>query len=179
MAWLVVEGHCVISPFTRALSAAISGEDHPALRAALSDEPQSVRVLDPQFALALAGRTLPLGEVMAFHTHVVAEDGPTALAALDMGQAEGDAWRCAPSTVTATGCVCETSTFTSRWRPSRSVCPDPPSRGRSGWSSGPRRGPHSACPYHGGALDEARRAAPWRPVEKPMPASASCGSHAG
>ncbi|MFF7216848.1 hypothetical protein ACFZAU_41110 [Streptomyces sp. NPDC008238] len=89
VARLVVEGHCVISPFARALTVTLNGDDHPALRAALSGEPQSVRVLDPQFTLTLAGRTLSLGEVMAFHTQVVAEDGPAALAALDAGQAEG------------------------------------------------------------------------------------------
>ncbi|MFF7680962.1 hypothetical protein [Actinacidiphila glaucinigra] len=89
VAQLVVEGHCVISPFARALTVALNGDDHPALRSALSGEPQSVRVLDPQFTLTLAGRTLSLGEVMAFHTQVVAEDSPAALAALDAGQAEG------------------------------------------------------------------------------------------
>ncbi|MDX3357667.1 hypothetical protein PV703_31110 [Streptomyces sp. ME01-24h] len=89
VARLIVEGHCVISPFARALTVTLNGDDHPALRAVLSGEPQSVRVLDPQFTLTLAGRTLPLGEVMAFHTQVVAEDGPAALAALDAGQAEG------------------------------------------------------------------------------------------
>ncbi|MFF3566108.1 hypothetical protein ACFYXS_39400 [Streptomyces sp. NPDC002574] len=93
---LVVEGHCVIAPFAWSLTFTLNGDDHAVLRAVLGGEPQSLLLTQSEFALSLAGRTLRLGTVLAFHTQVVADDGPAALAALDAGQAEGHRVRMRP-----------------------------------------------------------------------------------
>ncbi|WP_328698432.1 hypothetical protein [Streptomyces sp. NBC_00342] len=91
MARLLVDGHCVISPFLPRLSFTLSGEDSPGLRALLSGGQQAVQCSTEEFAITLAGRCLRLGPVLVFHPRVATEqeDGQWALAALDAGRGDG------------------------------------------------------------------------------------------
>ncbi|WP_425984685.1 hypothetical protein [Streptomyces sp. DT171] len=91
MARLLLDGHCVISPFLPRLSFTLTGQNSPSLRALLGGEQQSVRGGSEEFAITLAGRRLNLGPVLFFHPRVAAEeaDGRRALAALDAGHGDG------------------------------------------------------------------------------------------
>ncbi|MEU3431749.1 hypothetical protein [Streptomyces gardneri] len=88
MARLLVDGRCVASPFSRTLTLTVTGAEDPAMRQLLSGSPQSVRLATPDCAVQIAGRSLDLGAACVFHTRVVAQDGPSALAALDAGAVE-------------------------------------------------------------------------------------------
>jgi hypothetical protein len=88
---LLLDGHCIASPFTPALTITLNGTGHddPEFRAGLSGEPHCMYAISPEFTLTLAGRTFDLGSVNVFHPRVIAENGARTLAALDAGQAEG------------------------------------------------------------------------------------------
>ncbi|MGW1878731.1 hypothetical protein [Streptomyces sp. NPDC001975] len=88
VARLLIDRHCVISPFVLSVHCTLDGQDSPALRAVLeSDGPQPVHGVCQRFALTLAGRHLELGPVVFFHPRAVTEDGARLAAALDAGQA--------------------------------------------------------------------------------------------
>ncbi|MFF7717552.1 hypothetical protein [Streptomyces sp. NPDC007988] len=91
MARLLVDGHCVISPFMPQARFTLNGQDSPVLRALLSGEPHAVRGECGEFAITLAGRRLDLGPVLFFHPRVTTaqEDAQQALAALDAGRGDG------------------------------------------------------------------------------------------
>ncbi|MGA5521051.1 hypothetical protein ACPCK2_33135, partial [Streptomyces pseudogriseolus] len=91
MARLLVQGHCVASPFLTRARFTLNGQDSPTLRSLLSGEPHAVRGSIAAFALTLAGRHLELGPVNFYHPHVTVdeEDGRRALAALEAGRGEG------------------------------------------------------------------------------------------
>lgn len=86
---LLIDGHCVISPFMPSARFILNGQDSPVLRALLSGEPRAVRVECEEFAITLAGRRLDLGPVLFFHPRVTADDAQQALAALDSGHGDG------------------------------------------------------------------------------------------
>ncbi|MFG3480182.1 hypothetical protein ACGF3K_33905 [Streptomyces sp. NPDC047980] len=86
---LLIDGHCVISPFMPSARFILNGQDSPVLRALLSGEPHAVRVECEEFAITLAGRRLDLGPVLFFHPRVTADDAQQALAALDSGHGDG------------------------------------------------------------------------------------------
>ncbi|MFE2560247.1 hypothetical protein ACFXGT_30355 [Streptomyces sp. NPDC059352] len=88
MARLLIDGRCVASPFSRTLTITVTGAEDPSMRQLLSGQPQSVRLTSPDCAVQIAGRSLELGNACMFHTRVVAQDGPSALAALDSGAVE-------------------------------------------------------------------------------------------
>lgn len=90
MARLLIQGHCVISPFLPRARFTLTGQDSPALRALLSGEPHSIQSGTPTCAITVAGRTLDLGPVRSYHPHITVdeEDGRQALAALDTGRGE-------------------------------------------------------------------------------------------
>ncbi len=88
MARLLVDGRCVASPFSRTLTLTVTGAEDPAMRQLLRGSPQSVRLTTPDCAVQIAGRSLDLGTACMFHTRVVAQDGLSALAALDAGAVE-------------------------------------------------------------------------------------------
>ncbi|MGW5136218.1 hypothetical protein [Streptomyces sp. NPDC004135] len=91
MARLLIQGHCVASPFMTRARFTLNGQDSPTLRSLLSGEPHAVRGSSAAFALTLAGRHLELGPVHFYHPHVTVdeEDGRRALAALGAGRGEG------------------------------------------------------------------------------------------
>ncbi|WP_040905006.1 hypothetical protein [Streptomyces griseoflavus] len=91
MARLLIQGHCVASPFLTRARFTLNGQDSPTLRSLLSGEPHAVRGSIAAFALTLAGRHLELGPVHFYHPHVTVEteDGRRALAALEAGRGEG------------------------------------------------------------------------------------------
>ncbi|MFF4174264.1 hypothetical protein [Streptomyces sp. NPDC001744] len=88
MARLLIDGRCVASPFSRTLTITVAGAEDPAMRQLLSGQPQSVRMTSPDCTVQIAGRSLDLGTACMFHTRVSAQDGPSALAALDAGAVE-------------------------------------------------------------------------------------------
>ncbi|MEU6775996.1 hypothetical protein [Streptomyces sp. NPDC046759] len=85
---LLIDGHCVISPFVLSVHCTLDGHDSPTLRTLLESGPQPVHGVC-RFALTVAGRHLELGPVVFFHPRAVTEDGPRLTAALDAGQAAG------------------------------------------------------------------------------------------
>jgi hypothetical protein len=90
VARLLIDGHCVISPFVLSVHCTLDGEDSPTLRTVLKgDEPQAVHGVCQRFTLTVAGRHLELGPVVFFHPRAVTKDGPRLTAALDAGQAAG------------------------------------------------------------------------------------------
>lgn len=89
IARLLIEGHCVISPFVPVLTFTLNGNDSHGLRAALAGGPQSVSATVGEFAVSLAGRTLDLGPVLVFHPRAASENSHHALHALDTGHADG------------------------------------------------------------------------------------------
>ncbi|MGW3635967.1 hypothetical protein ACWD7F_38720 [Streptomyces sp. NPDC005122] len=89
VARLLIDGHCVISPFVLRVHCTLDGQDSPTLRTVLEDEPQPVHGVCQRFALTLAGRHLELGPVVFFHSRAIAEDRLRLTAAFDAGQAAG------------------------------------------------------------------------------------------
>lgn len=89
VARLLIDGHCVISPFVHTVHCTLDGQDSPALRTVREDEPQPVHGVCERFALNVAGRHLELGPVVFFHSRALAEDRIRLAAALDAGQATG------------------------------------------------------------------------------------------
>lgn len=91
MARLLIQGHCVASPFLPRARFTLNGQDSPTLRSLLNGEPHAVQGSIAAFALTLAGRHLELGPVRFYHPRVTAdeEDGRRALPALKAGRGEG------------------------------------------------------------------------------------------
>ncbi|WP_157901044.1 hypothetical protein [Streptomyces davaonensis] len=91
IARLLVEGHCVVSPFLPRARVTLSGQDSPAVRALLSGAPHALQLRCDEFAVLLAGRRLDLGPVVSFHPRVAAEHDSDveALAALNAGRSDG------------------------------------------------------------------------------------------
>ncbi|MEU5709866.1 hypothetical protein [Streptomyces flaveolus] len=91
MARLLLDGHCVISPFLPQARFTLNGQDSPVLRALLSGEPHAIHGGSPTCAVTVAGRRLDLGPVHFHHPHVTADerDRRRALNALDAGHGEG------------------------------------------------------------------------------------------
>ncbi|MFE5732429.1 hypothetical protein ACFQ7A_16160 [Streptomyces sp. NPDC056528] len=92
MARLLVQGHCVISPFMPQARFTLNGEDSSVLRALLSGETHALRGGSDEFAVTLAGRHLDLGPVFFFHPRVAAdaEGSRPALSALEAGHGDGE-----------------------------------------------------------------------------------------
>ncbi|WP_406274923.1 hypothetical protein OH779_40460 [Actinacidiphila glaucinigra] len=88
---LLVEGHCVISPFHSTVPVTLNGRDDEVVRSVLNGETGALGLTNPYFHVTIAGRRLDLGPILGFHTQVVADDEGRhqALAALETGQAEG------------------------------------------------------------------------------------------
>ncbi|WP_435596579.1 hypothetical protein [Streptomyces albogriseolus] len=91
MARLLIQGHCMASPFLTRARFTLNGQDSPTLRSLLSGEPHAVRGSIAGFALTLAGRHPELGPVYFYRPRVTVdeEDGRRALAALEVGRGEG------------------------------------------------------------------------------------------
>ncbi|MFF0793688.1 transposase [Streptomyces spiralis] len=91
MARLLIQGHCVISPFLPRARFRLTGQDSPALRALLSGEPHAIQSGTPTCVITVAGRHLDLGPVRSYPPHITVdeEDGRQAPAALDTGRGEG------------------------------------------------------------------------------------------
>ncbi|MEV7282983.1 hypothetical protein AB0O01_00165 [Streptomyces sp. NPDC093252] len=91
IARLLVDGHCVVSPFLPRARITLNGRDSPVVRALLSGEPHPVRLPCGAFTVPFAGRRLELGPVLVFHPRATAEpdSGGKALAALGAGRGDG------------------------------------------------------------------------------------------
>ncbi|MGP3947073.1 hypothetical protein [Streptomyces sp. 6N106] len=92
MARLLIEGHCVISPFMPQLGLTLNGLDSPAVRALLSGQPHPIRAGSEEFAITAAGRRLDLGPALCFHPRVAAQaqQAQRALAAVKAGRGDGE-----------------------------------------------------------------------------------------
>ncbi|MFF3601684.1 hypothetical protein [Kitasatospora indigofera] len=89
VARLVIDGACVISPFTSTLTMTLNGSNSPALREVLAGQPGALSVGLQGYELHLGERVLNIGAVNIYHPRAAAEDGIAALAALEGGHAEG------------------------------------------------------------------------------------------
>ncbi|MFS8202580.1 hypothetical protein ACLVWQ_28310 [Streptomyces sp. CWNU-52B] len=91
IARLLLEGHCVISPFLSRGHFTFHGHDSPTVRALLGGEPLAVRLSRDAYTVQVAGRHLELGAVAIFHPKAAVEpdSGRAALAALDAGRGDG------------------------------------------------------------------------------------------
>ncbi|MFC8668542.1 hypothetical protein [Streptomyces sp. NPDC057199] len=89
VARLLIEGQCVAYPYARTLTLTLSGQDDPAARRFLSDEPQGLRLSPPGFEITIGGRSLDIGPVHFFHTSLTIENCREAFAALLNGQGQG------------------------------------------------------------------------------------------
>ncbi len=91
IARLLVDGHCVVSPFLPRARITLNGRDSPVVRALLSGEPHPVRLPCGAFTVPFAERRLELGPVLVFHPRATAEpdSGAKALAALGAGRGDG------------------------------------------------------------------------------------------
>lgn len=88
MARLLVEGHCIVSPFHKRLTLTLADIDPATVRARIEAEAALVCVTRP-FEIPFASRSLPMGDASVFHTQVRAEDPQAVLQALDTGITEG------------------------------------------------------------------------------------------
>lgn len=91
IARLLVDGHCVVSPFLPQARITLNGHDSPAVRALLSGEPHAVQLPCDAYTVQFAGRRLELGAVVVFHPKAAVEpdSGSAAVAALDAGRGDG------------------------------------------------------------------------------------------
>ncbi|MET8541206.1 hypothetical protein ABZW03_11205 [Kitasatospora sp. NPDC004799] len=87
---LLIDGACVVSPFTSTLTMTLNGSDSPALREVLAGQPGAMLVTLPNYELRLGNRLLEIGPVNVYHPSVVAEDGAAAIAALDRGSGHAE-----------------------------------------------------------------------------------------
>ncbi|MET9459968.1 hypothetical protein ABZY05_33600 [Streptomyces canus] len=89
IARLLIEGRCVAYRPARTITVTLNGQDDPALRAVLGQQPQCLRISPPGFEITLGGRSMDIGPVHLFHARVVADDGLQAIEALRAGRAAG------------------------------------------------------------------------------------------
>ncbi|WP_331736835.1 hypothetical protein OG426_55475 (plasmid) [Streptomyces canus] len=91
IARLLVDGHCVVSPFMSRVGITLNGQDSPAVRALLGGEPQAAWLPCEAFAVQVSGRRLELGPVVVFHPEAAVEpdSGDRALATLAAGHGDG------------------------------------------------------------------------------------------
>jgi hypothetical protein len=86
---LLIEGKCAAHPTARVLTITLAGTDSEELRMVLDGTPRTIRLDLSECTVEVAGRVLMVGDVMLFHTRVVAVDSERVLEALDAGTAEG------------------------------------------------------------------------------------------
>ncbi|MEV0624200.1 hypothetical protein AB0I81_63585 [Nonomuraea sp. NPDC050404] len=96
MARLLVDGKCAIHPMARTLTAALTGSDGKELRLILSGKPQSIRVDLSGCVMEIAGHELVIGDVMLFHTRVIAVNADQVTKALDSRSAENSVLKLQP-----------------------------------------------------------------------------------
>ncbi|WP_055479265.1 hypothetical protein [Sphaerimonospora mesophila] len=89
MVRLLIEGKCAVHPTARLLTATLTGSGSEELRVILSGNPQSLRLDLSGCTVDIAGHELLIGDVMLFHTRVIAVNAGQVLEALDAGSAEG------------------------------------------------------------------------------------------
>ncbi|MFI1415677.1 hypothetical protein ACH4Y0_38035 [Streptomyces sp. NPDC020707] len=91
IARLLVDGHCVVSPFLPQARITLNGHDSPAVRALLSGEPHAVQLPCEAYTVQVAGRRLELGAVGAFHPEAAVEpdSARAARTALEAGRGDG------------------------------------------------------------------------------------------
>ncbi|MEO3855608.1 hypothetical protein [Acrocarpospora sp. B8E8] len=96
MVRLLAEGKCAVHPMARFLTATLTGSEGEELRLILSGNPQSIRLDLSECTMEIAGHELVIGDVMLFHTRVIAVNAGQVLKALDAGSAEGCALKLQP-----------------------------------------------------------------------------------
>ncbi|MFG1697263.1 hypothetical protein [Nonomuraea sp. NPDC049309] len=89
MVRLLVEGKCAVHPMARCLTATLTGSESNELRLILSGNPQSIRLDLSECTMEIAGHELEIGDVMLFHTRVIAVNADQVTQALDAGSAKG------------------------------------------------------------------------------------------
>ncbi len=86
MVRLLIEGKCAVHPTARLLTATLTGSGSEELRVILSGNPQSLRLDLSGCTVDIAGHELLIGDVMLFHTRVIAVNAGQVLERLTPGR---------------------------------------------------------------------------------------------
>jgi hypothetical protein len=89
VARLLIEGHCVVHPTTRAFTATLNGRNGPDLQRVLRTRGPVPMRIDTDMTIQVAGWDLALGEAQIFHTQVEIPNRAELLSAFERGQAAG------------------------------------------------------------------------------------------